>query len=232
MRLQSPRRDVGAEPPDVAEQLLAREDAVGIQGELDEQRVLLRRQLHFLPGHHHTARGAVDRERGHLEQLEPRRAAPEESMDPREQLLVDERPGQAVVGAGERAHAGCGIRTAEHDHRAIGDDRAIERLGVAEHEQVGIRRARQLVGALAGDDVEPVVAKLALEETANGRFGLGEEERLHVTEATRDDPRVDREVILVIQGEPAPDSQSLRNRHKTKVPVADQHQAHDVTVSP
>ena len=125
---------------------------------------------------------------GDLEQLEPWRAAPEQRVDPREQLLVDERPCQAVVRARERAYAGCGVHAAEHDHRAVGDDSTIERLGVAEDEHVGIRRAWELLRAFVGDDVEPVVAKLALEEAANGRFRLGEEERLHVTEARRDDP--------------------------------------------
>ena len=98
-------------------------------------------------------------------------------MDAREQLLVDERPRQAVVGARQRAHAGRRIGAAEHDHRAVGDDAAVERLRVAEDEDVGIRRARQLLGPLARDDVEAVVAQLALEEAADGRFRLGEEQR-------------------------------------------------------
>ena len=119
------------------------------------------------------------------DELDPRRAAPQERVDPREQLLVDERPREAVVGAGERAHPGRRIRAAEHDHRAVGHDAAVERLGVPEHEDVGIRRARQLLGALAGDDVEAVVAQLALEEAADGGFRLGEEQRGHATEARR-----------------------------------------------
>ena len=114
-----------------------------------------------------------------LEELDSRRAASQERVDAREQLLVDERARQAVVGAGERAHAGCRIRAAEHDHRAVGHDAPVERIGVSEHEHVGIRRARQLLGALAGDHVEAVVAQLPLEEPANGGLRLGEEQRSH-----------------------------------------------------
>jgi hypothetical protein len=79
-------------------------------------------------------------------------------VDPREQLLVDERPWQTVVGAGERADAGGRIRAAEDDHGAVGNDAAIERLRVPQHEDVGIRRARKLLGALIRDHIESVVA--------------------------------------------------------------------------
>src|SRR4051812_31751075 len=102
-------------------------------------------------------------------------------MDPRQQLLVDEGPRQAIVRPGKRAHPGRRIRAAEHDHRAVGHDTAVERLRVPEHEYVGIRRAGQLLGALTRDDVEAVVAELALEEAADCRFGLGEEQRGHGT---------------------------------------------------
>ena len=106
-------------------------------------------------------------------------------MDPRQQLLVDEGPRETIVRPGERAHPGRRIRAAEHDHRAVRHDAAVERRRVPEHEDVGIRRAGQLLGALAGDNVEAVVAQLALEEAADGRFRLGEEERGHGTEARR-----------------------------------------------
>jgi hypothetical protein len=177
--LQGPGRDVGAEPPDVTEQLLAREDAIGIGCELDDERKLLCRQLHLPAEHGDAARAAVDRERADLEQLDARRASPQQRVDACEQLLVDERTRQAIVGAGERADARSRIRAAEHDHRAIRNDAAVEGIGIAEHEHVGIGRARQLLGSFAGDDVEAVVPELALEEAPNGRFRLGEEKRGH-----------------------------------------------------
>ena len=89
-------------------------------------------------------------------------------MDPRNELFVDERARQAVVGAGERPYAGRRIGAAEHDHGTVGNDAAVERLCVPEQQDVGIGRARQLLGPFARDDVEAVVAQLALEEAANG----------------------------------------------------------------
>src|SRR5207253_6137833 len=127
-------------------------------------------------------------ERAHLRELETRRAAPQERVDPREQLLVDERTRKTVVGAGERAHTGRRIRAAQDDHRAVEHDAAVERLGVPEHEDVGVRRAWQLLGTRARDDVEAVVAELTLEEAANGWFRLGEKERSQIREGRCRDP--------------------------------------------
>ena len=176
MRLERARRDVRAEAPDVAEQLLAREDAVGVGRELHEKRELLRRKLDLLAGTVTRRAARSIGERADLDELDSRWAAPQERVDARKQLLVDERARQAVVGAGERADAGRGISAAQHDHRAVGHDAAVERVGVTENEDVGIRRARQLLGPLAGDDVETVVAQLPLEESANSRLRLGEKE--------------------------------------------------------
>ena len=109
-------------------------------------------------------------------------------MDARQQLLVDERAREAIVGAGQRPNAGGRIRAPEHDHGTVGHDATVERIGVPEHEQVGIRGARQLLGTLARDDLEAVVPELALEEAANGGFRLGKEERGHETEARCSEP--------------------------------------------
>src|SRR5207237_10879437 len=73
VRLQRPRRDIRAEAPDVAQQLLAGEDPIRIGGELDEERVLLRRELDLPPCHCDTARRAVDGERPDLRELDARR---------------------------------------------------------------------------------------------------------------------------------------------------------------
>ena len=106
-------------------------------------------------------------------------------MDAGEQLLVDERTRQAVVGARKRPHSRRGIGTAEHDDGAVGHDASVQRPGVPEQEHVWVRGERQLLRALAGDHVEAVVAQLALEKAANGRFRLGKKERGHDSEARR-----------------------------------------------
>ena len=51
----------------------------------------------------------------------------------------------------------------------------------------GVKMPALGLGTLARDDVEAVVAQLALEEAAYGRFRLGEEERGHGIEARCDD---------------------------------------------
>ena len=58
----------------------------------------------------------------------------------------------------ERAHARRRIGAAEHDHGAVGDEAAVERVGVAEEEDVGVGGARQVLGALVREHVEAVVA--------------------------------------------------------------------------
>jgi len=45
VRVERPRAPLRAEAPDVTEQLLLAEDAVGLLGERDEELVLLRREL-------------------------------------------------------------------------------------------------------------------------------------------------------------------------------------------
>src|SRR5262249_8027343 len=87
VRLERPRRNVRPEAPDVAQQLLAGEDAVGCGCELRQKSELLGRDLHLLAGHRDAAGRPVDRERADLDELDPWRAAPQERVDPREQLL-------------------------------------------------------------------------------------------------------------------------------------------------
>ena len=100
-------------------------------------------------------------------------------MDSRDELLVQERPREVVVAAGERADADGRIGVAEHDHRAVRHDATLERGRIAEQEQVGLGRARQLLGSRERQHVEPVAHELALEKPANGRLGLGEEQGCH-----------------------------------------------------
>ncbi len=133
---------------------------------------------------HRPARRAVDRERPDLEPLDARRAAPQQRVDAREELLVDERPREAVVGVLERAHASRWIGSTEHDHRAVGDEAAVERFGVAEEQDVGVGGARQLLGALVREHVEAVVPQLPLEEPAHGRLRFCENECRHGYEPT------------------------------------------------
>ena len=176
MRLERPRRHVRPESPDVAQQLLAREDAVGVGRELHEQSELLRRQVDVLAVRHNPPRHAVDGERPDVEPFDTWRAAPQQRVDAREQLLVDERPREAVVRVLERPDARRRIRAAEDDDRTVGDEAAGERVGIAEEQHVGIGGARQLLGALIREDVEAVVAKLPLEEAAHRRLRFCENE--------------------------------------------------------
>jgi hypothetical protein len=106
-------------------------------------------------------------------------------MDAREQLLVDERAREAVVRPGERAHARGGIGAAEDDDGAVRHETAVERVGVAEQQDVRVGRPGDLLGPLVGEHVEAVVAELALEEAAHGRLGLGKKKCSHAAEATR-----------------------------------------------
>ena len=85
----------------------------------------------------HAPRGAVDDELAEVEQLAPRRAAPQQRVDARDELLVDERPREVVVAARERAHLRLRVGAAEHDDRAVVDAAAVERIGIAEHETSG-----------------------------------------------------------------------------------------------
>ena len=175
-------RDAGI-APDVAEQMLAREDPVGIGCELHEQRVLLLRDVDLAAAREHPARPPVDDELAEIEHLAPRRAAAQERTDPRDELFVHERPRQVVVAALERTHLRLRIGPAEHDHRAIGHAAAIERVGITEQEHVRIGGARQLVGAREREHVEAVAPELPLEEAAHRRFGLCEQECSHARDS-------------------------------------------------
>ena len=185
MRLERPRRHVRAVAPHLAQQPLAREDALRILGELDEQRPLLRGEHDLAAAREHAPRGAVDRQLAEIELLLPRRPAPQQRTDPRDELLVRERLRQIVVAPLERAHAQRRVGVAEHDHGTVRHAAALERRRVAEHEDVGLRRARQVVGAAEREDVEAVARELTLEEAAHGRFRLGEEKRSHSGDRSR-----------------------------------------------
>jgi hypothetical protein len=80
------------EAPNVAQELLLLEDALGILGERDEELVLLGRELHRLTAHGDDARGQIDLEVAHGE---PRMAravrATQHGPHARDELVVDER---------------------------------------------------------------------------------------------------------------------------------------------
>jgi hypothetical protein len=86
-------------------------------------------------------------------------------VDPGQQLLVDERPRETVVCARKGPHPRGGIRSAENDHRAVRHEAAIERVGVSEQQDVRVESPGQLLDPLVGENVEAVVAELALEES-------------------------------------------------------------------
>src|SRR6266849_3258709 len=92
VRLERPRRYVAAVAPDVAQQLLAREHALRIGRELQQQRVLLRREDDVDTARHDAPCGAVDHELTEVEQLRPRWPPPKHRTDPRDELFIRERP--------------------------------------------------------------------------------------------------------------------------------------------
>ena len=100
---------VGAErpvAPDVAQQLLAREHAVGVGRELHEQRELLLRERTRRAVRRARAARARSTASGPTSSRSPRGGQRRSTRaDAREQLLVDERPHEVVVGALERANA-------------------------------------------------------------------------------------------------------------------------------
>ena len=102
------------------------------------------------------------------------------------ELLVDERTGEIVVAALERAYTPERIRIAQDDHWTVTDAAAIERVRVAQHQDVRVRGARKIIGVAEREHVEAVARQLTREETANGRFGFGEQQGSHSTNvATR-----------------------------------------------
>jgi hypothetical protein len=88
----------GAKAPDVPEQLLLLEHALGILGQRDQQLVLLRRELHRLAPDAYDSRREVDLEIAHGEPRVPRPVrAPQHGAHAREELVVDERLGHRFI---------------------------------------------------------------------------------------------------------------------------------------
>ena len=164
--------------------MLAREDAVGIGCKLHEQRELLLRQRDLPAAHDRAARGTVDDELAEIDELAARRATAQDRVDPRDELLVDERAGQVVVAALECADLRIWVGPSEHDHGAIRDTAAVELVRIAEHEDVGLRRPREIACAREGQHVEAVARELALEEAAHRRFGFREQQCCHARDAS------------------------------------------------
>ena len=120
-----------------------------------------------------------------------RRDAAEHGANPGEQLVVEERPRDEIVGAAvEGAHAvdGVGLLRPEHDHRHVAVPRT-SRLALAQPaadvelaaEQDEIRASslgeRQSVLAVLGPQhVEAVLGEVAREEAAGRRLGVGDQE--------------------------------------------------------
>ena len=152
--------------PDVTEQVLTREYPVRVGSELHEQRVLLLRDVDLAAVREHPARTPVDDELAEIEHFAARRTATQQRADARDELFVHERPREVVVTAFERTNLRLWIRSAEDDHGAVRHAATVELVRVAEHEQIRIGGARELVGAREGEHVEAVTPKLPLEEAA------------------------------------------------------------------
>ena len=123
MRVEGARSAEGHEAPHLAEQLLLREHARGVGRELGQQLELLRgkRDREAVDGD--STRRAVEGDGPGRESLPQfRLRPPEHRVDPRDELLVVERPRDEVVAAAlERLHPVDGVRArfAEDDHRDV-----------------------------------------------------------------------------------------------------------------
>src|SRR6266545_1285959 len=100
VRVQGPGAPERAEAPNVSQQLLLREDPGRIGHELKEQLVLLagERDRHSVDAD--TPRCEVGRDRTCAKELVARRCRPpKDGANPRQQLLVVERPREKVIAA-------------------------------------------------------------------------------------------------------------------------------------
>src|SRR5262245_14062968 len=198
MRVQragAPRR---AKAPHVPQQLVLREDAARVAGELQQQLVLLRRQDDPPAGNGDAPRRAVDLDRAGGQPFGLGRRGPaQDGADPRDQLVVVERPVEVVVApAVEGPHPvdGIGLLRAEQDHWhlsvALAQPAAeLEALGVADQHEVGAHTLEELerFPVLDAYDLEPVLRQMSLEEAPRGLLGLCEQDGTrHATDASRE----------------------------------------------
>src|SRR5438270_1433836 len=194
VRIERSRPAERAEAPHFAEELFFREHAVGLRGELEEQLVLLRRQVDARPADGDPARRPVDLDLPDLKPLGRRRRRPaQDGSDPREELVVKEGPPDEVVGAAlERPHAvdGVGLGPSDHDQRDLAVPRPalLEGGGVPEEDEVGARPLRELERLAArgrAEDVEAVVGQVTLEKAPSRGLRLGDEDGIrHTRDAT------------------------------------------------
>src|SRR5438105_672747 len=194
VRVERPRLAERTEAPDLAQELLLREDAVRFRGELQEQLVLLRRQVDPRTAYRDATGRPVDLERADADEVRgDRRRPPQDGSDAGQQLVVEERPAEEVVGAAvERPCAvdRVGLGGTEDDERHHAAPRAafVERRRVAEEDEVRPRPLRELerLAARGGtEDVEAVVGEMALEEAPRRGLRLGDEDCIrHTRDAT------------------------------------------------
>src|SRR5438105_4029198 len=204
VRVERPRLAERAEAPDLAQELLFREDAARIGGELQEQLVLLRGQVDPPAADRDAAGRPVDLDRADADEVgDGRRRPPQDRPDAREQLVVEERPAEEVVGAAlERPSAVDRIRlgSAEDDERHLAAPRAalLERRGVAEEDQIRpgpLRELERLAARGGAEHVEAVVGEVALEEASRRGLRLGDEDCIRHTRDATDAPPPQLDVL-------------------------------------
>jgi hypothetical protein len=137
----------------------------------------------------HAPGDEVDGERAGVQSVaQGRRSASEHGPDPREQLVVVERPRHVVVAAaieGANTVDRVGLGAAEHDHGHLTVPRppwlalpkAAAQLGRGEDER-GLQTLQELERfalGLGAEHVEAVVCEVALEEFPGRRLRLGEQ---------------------------------------------------------
>src|SRR5581483_1903953 len=171
VRVERPRARPGPEAPDVAEQLVLREHAMRVRGEVEEQLVLLLREIDTPALEGDETGAAVDDERPRDEWRRGGAGAAQHRPHPLDELVVVERPREVVVApAAERAHAlpRIRLRGPEDDHRRLPAP-ALE-LGVVPGENEVGRGTRR-------GELEAVVPELPLEQATCRRLVSGQQHR-------------------------------------------------------
>ena len=186
----------GTKTPDVAQEILLLEDALGILGQGHEQLVLLRGKLHRLAAHGDDPGGEVDLEVTDSEPRVPRAGSPpQDRPHASDQLVVHEGTNDVVVAAArEAAHAVDRIAPgADHDHRHVPvphppglaltkaaanlEAGSVGQHRIEEHE-ARLRLLEELEGRpgpVGREHLEPVVGQLLLEVGAERSLVLDDQ---------------------------------------------------------
>ena len=159
MRVERARACLRAEPPHVAEQLLASEHACRVRDQRPEELVFLRGKRDRPLTHSHLAGSVINAQRPDpAERAGSRLARPaQERADPSAQLRVGERLGDHVVAAAvEQANARELVRArGQHDHRRVRIELADRRRSAAHR----VEQRERLTVQVGKDELRAVRAQ-------------------------------------------------------------------------